>query len=78
MQQIRPVEKGEYKGKGAYKTPITVKGKKYYRKAVMANVTSDRPPTRLADIYASWATSDHNPSLVAALDKGAVFLPAVQ
>ena len=64
-QQIRPVEKGAYKGKGAYKTPITVKGEKYYRKAV--TVTSDRPPTRLADVYASWATSGTNPSLVAAL-----------
>ena len=64
-QQIRPVSEGEYKGKGAYKTPIKVKGEKYYRKAV--TVTSDRPPTRLADVYASWATSDHNASLVAAM-----------
>ena len=60
VQQIRPVDEGKYKGKGAYKTPIKVKGKKYYRKAV--TVTSDRPPTRLADVYASWATSDHNAS----------------
>ena len=65
VQQIRPVEEGPYKGKGAYKTPIKVKGKKYYRKAV--TVTSDRPPTRLADVYGSWATSETNPSLVAAL-----------
>ena len=64
-QQIRSVDKGPYKGTGAYKTPITVKGKEYYRKAV--TVTSDRPPTRLADVYASWATSDHNASLVAAM-----------
>jgi hypothetical protein len=65
VQQIRPVEKGAYKGKGAYKTPIKVKGEKYYRKAV--TITSDRPPTRLADVYGSWATSETNPSLVAAL-----------
>jgi hypothetical protein len=65
VQQIRPVEKGAYKGKGAYKTPIKVKGEKYYRKAV--TITSDRPPTRLADVYGSWATSESNPSLVAAL-----------
>jgi hypothetical protein len=65
VQQIRPVEKGPYKGKGAYKTPIKVKGEKYYRKAV--TITSDRPPTRLADVYGSWATSETNPSLVAAL-----------
>ena len=83
VQQIRPVEKGAYtyKGtpankltgakwdearrKGYYKTPIKVKGEKYYRKAV--TITSDRPPTRLADVYGSWATSDSNPSLVAAL-----------
>ena len=64
-QQIRPLDKGEYKGKGAYKTPITVKGKRYYRKAV--TVTSDRPPTRLSDVYASWATSPTNASLVAAM-----------
>ena len=47
-------------GKGAYKTPIKVKGEKYYRKAV--TVTSDRPPTRLADVYGSWATSENNAS----------------
>ena len=65
VQQIRPVEDGPYKQGKVYKTPITVKGKKYYRRAI--TVTSDRPPTRLADVYASWATSDTNPSLVAAL-----------
>ena len=65
VQQIRPVEKGAYTGKGAYKTPIKVKGEKYYRKAV--TITSDRPPTRLADVYGSWATSENNASLVAAL-----------
>ena len=83
VQQIRPVEKGAYtyrgtpankltgakwdeaRRKGYYKTPIKVKGEKYYRKAV--TITSDRPPTRLADVYGSWATSDSNPSLVAAL-----------
>lgn len=64
-QQIRPEEKGPYKGAGAYKTPIVVKGQKYYRKAV--TVTSDRPPTRLADVYARWATSETNASLVAAM-----------
>ena len=64
VQQIRPVDDGEYKGKGAYKTPIVVKGKKYYRKAV--TVTSDRPPTRLADVYARWA-KDSSASLEAAM-----------
>ena len=64
-QQIHPVSWGRYKGKGAYKTPVKVKGEMYYRKAV--TVTSDRPPLRLADVYADWCTSDHNPSLVAAL-----------
>ena len=64
VQQIRPVEDGQYKGKGAYKTPIVVKGKKYYRKAV--TVTSDRPPTRLADVYARWA-KDSSASLEAAM-----------
>ena len=42
-----------------------MKGEKYYRKAV--TISSDRPPTRLADVYGSWATSESNPSLVAAL-----------
>ena len=61
----KTVKTEPYKGKGAYKTPVKIKGEKYWRKAV--TVTSDRPPTRLADVYASWATSDSNPSLVAAL-----------
>ena len=77
VQQIRPVEKGEYKGDDAYKTPIKVKGKMYYRRKT--TVTSDRPPTRLADVYASWATSDHNASGGRpGPNTGAVFLSAVQ
>lgn len=63
-QQIRPVSEGPYTGKGAYKTPITVKGKKYYRKAV--TVTSDTPPPRYSDVLAKWATSSQE-SLKAAL-----------
>ena len=63
-QQIRPVKEGPYTGKGAYKTPITVKGKKYYRKAVP--VTSDTPPPRYSDVLAKWATSSQE-SLKAAL-----------
>ena len=61
----KTVKTDKYTGKGAYATPVKINGEKYWRKAV--TVTSDRPPTRLADVYASWATSDHNPSLVAAL-----------
>ena len=63
-QQIRPVKEGPYKGDGAYKTPITVKGKKYYRKAVP--VTSDTPPPRYSDVLAKWATGSQE-SLKAAL-----------
>ena len=65
-QQIRPVKEGRYseKEKGAYKTPITVKGKKYYRKAV--TVTSDTPPPRYSDVLAKWATGSQE-SLKAAL-----------
>ena len=76
-QQVKPAEvwkkkeDGEmgwvktepYKGKGAYKTPVVIDGKKYWRKSV--TVTSDKPPTRLADVYARWAT-DSNASLEAA------------
>ena len=63
-QQIRPVKEGPYKGDGAYKTPITVKGKKYYRKVVP--VTSDTPPPRYSDVLAKWATGSQE-SLKAAL-----------
>ena len=77
-QQVKPAEvwkkkeDGEmgwvktepYKGKGAYKTPVVIDGKKYWRKSVP--VTSDKPPTRLADVYARWAT-DSNASLEAAM-----------
>ena len=68
-QQIRPVEKGPYED--GYKTPITLDGKRYYRKAV--TVTTGKPPTRLADVYKSWAKQSPDPekapsiSLVAAL-----------
>ena len=53
-----------YKDKGAYKTPVVIDGKKYWRTSV--TVTSDKPPTRLADVYARWAT-DSNASLEAAM-----------
>ena len=62
-QQIRPVEKGRYEGKGAYKTPITVKGKRYFRKAIP--VTSDTPPPRYSDVLAKWATSSQESLRVA-------------
>jgi hypothetical protein len=61
----KTVKTEPYKGKGAYKTPVKINGKQYWRKAV--TVTADRPPTALADVYASWATSPTNPSLVAAM-----------
>jgi SPP1 gp7 family putative phage head morphogenesis protein len=76
-QQVKPAQEwkkkdGEfqwvktkpYTGKGAYKTPVVIDGKKYWRKAVA--VTSDKPPTRLSDVYARWATSS-NSSLEAAM-----------
>ena len=52
-QVIRPVEKGPYKGDGAYKTPVKINGKKFYRKAV--TVTSDTPPPNYSDTLAYWA-----------------------
>ena len=52
-QVIRPVEKGPYKGEGAYKTPIKINGKKFYRKSV--TVTSDTPPPNYSDTLAYWA-----------------------
>ncbi|MBP04322.1 MAG: hypothetical protein CMA72_06015 [Euryarchaeota archaeon] len=52
-QVIRPVEKGPYKGEGAYKTPVVINGKKFYRKAV--TVTSDTPPPNYSDTLAYWA-----------------------
>ena len=63
-----PVEKGAYTGKGV---PLTkrrsqVKGEKVLPQGDVT-ITSDRPPTRLADVYGSWATSENNASLVAAL-----------
>lgn len=63
-QVLRPVEKGPYKGEGAYKTPVTINGKKFYRKAVP--FTSDTPPPRYSDLLAKWATSN-NASLVEAM-----------
>jgi hypothetical protein len=60
----KTVKTKPYTGKGAYKTPVKVNGKKYWRRAV--TVTSDRPPTRLADVYARWAT-DGTASLEAAM-----------
>ena len=55
---------GPYTGDNAYKTPIKINGKKYYRKTV--KVTSDRPPTRYSDVLARWA-KDGNASLEAAM-----------
>ena len=54
-QQIRPVAEGAYTGKGAYKTPITINGEKFYRKAI--TVTSDTGRARYSDVLAKWATS---------------------
>ena len=53
-------------------------GEKYWRKAV--TVTSDRPPTRLADVYASWALTRWQPLLSGrpGAYKGQIFLPAIQ
>ena len=60
----KTVKTKPYTGTGAYKTPVKVNGEKYWRRAV--TVTSDRPPTRLADVYARWAT-DGTASLEAAM-----------
>ena len=63
-QVLRPVEKGPYKGEGAYKTPVTINGKKFYRKAV--TFSSDTPPPRYSDLLAKWATNSET-SLVEAM-----------
>ena len=77
-QQIRPVAKGVYKTDTAYKTPITIKGKKYYRQTI--TVTSDKPPTTLADVYARWATSPKNrkPGGGFRANTCQIFLPSIQ
>jgi len=61
-QQIRPVEQGAYEG--GYKTPITINGEKFYRKAI--TVTSDTGRPRYSDVLAKWAT-DSSTSLNEAL-----------
>jgi len=63
-QQIRPFEEGAYKGNNAYKTPIVIDGKKYWRKTV--TVTSDTGRPRYSDVLAKWATSSEA-SLIEAL-----------
>ena len=64
---IREKRKGPYKqtksGK-AYKTPVKVNGREFYRKTV--TVTTDSPPPRYADVLAKWAT-ESNTSLVQAM-----------
>lgn len=61
-QQIRPAEKGAYAD--GYKTPITINGEKFYRKAI--TVTSDTGRPRYSDVLAKWAT-DSSTSLDEAL-----------
>ena len=60
---IREKQKGPYKqtkSGRAYKTPVKVNGREFYRKTT--TVTSDTPPPRYADVLAKWAT-DSNTSL---------------
>ena len=64
-QQIRPAEKGAYAD--GYKTPITINGEKFYRKAI--TVTSDTGRPRYSDVLAKWAT-DSSTSLDEALGPG--------
>ena len=66
-QQIRPMSKGAYKGKTAYKTPITVNGEQFYRRTI--TVTSDTPPPRYSDVLARWANTSEV-SLVEAFGGG--------
>ena len=47
------MEQGAYEG--GYKTPITINGEKFYRKAI--TVTSDTGRARYSDVLAKWATS---------------------
>ena len=60
----KTVKTEPYTGKGAYKTPVKINGKQYWRKVV--KVTSDKPPTSLSDVYARWAT-DSSTSLEVAM-----------
>ena len=64
VTELTGAERAEARRKGHYITPVVIDGKKYWRKSVP--VTSDKPPTRLADVYARWAT-DSNASLEAAM-----------
>jgi len=86
-QQVRPATKrvfdkktGKYKtvktkpytSKGAYQSPVKIKGEMFWRKTI--TVTSDTPPPRYADVLAKWAT-DSKTSLVEAMgpQRAAIF-----
>ena len=55
VQVIRPKAKGQYSGPNATKTPVEIKGRKYYRRAVA--IDSDTPPPKYSDALAYWANN---------------------
>ena len=65
VTELIGADREEARRKGLYVTPITIDGKKYYRKAI--TVTSDTGPPRYSDVLAKWAKEKDPTSINEAL-----------